>query len=76
MESTVGEVLRITLFGESHGSEIGVTIDGFPAGQVYTPPAVTVRMVLVVMAILPILIIFPFFHRFLKNGMTIGAVKG
>ena len=44
--------------------------------QVYTPPAVTVRMVLVVMAILPILIIFPFFHRFLKNGMTIGAVKG
>ena len=32
MESTVGEVLRITLFGESHGSEIGVTIDGFPAG--------------------------------------------
>ena len=44
--------------------------------QVYTPPAVTVRMVLVVMAIFPILIIFPFFHRFLKNGMTIGAVKG
>lgn len=44
--------------------------------QVYTPPAVTVRMVLVVMAILPILVVFPFFQRFLKNGMTVGAVKG
>ena len=43
--------------------------------QVYTPPAVTVRMVLVVLAILPILLIFPFFQRFLKNGMTVGAVK-
>ena len=44
--------------------------------QVYTPPAVTVRMVLVVMAVLPILVVFPFFQRFLKNGMTVGAVKG
>lgn len=44
--------------------------------QSYIPPAVTVRMVLVVIAILPILVIFPFFQRFLKNGMTVGAVKG
>ena len=44
--------------------------------QTYTPPAVTVRMVLVVLAILPIMVIFPFFQRFLKNGMTVGAVKG
>ena len=43
--------------------------------QVYTPPAVTVRMTLVVVAILPILVIFPFFQKFLKNGMTVGAVK-
>ena len=44
--------------------------------QTYVPPAVTVRMVLVVIAILPILVIFPFFQRFLKNGLTVGAVKG
>ena len=44
--------------------------------QTYTPPAVTVRMVLVVLAILPILFIFPFFQKFLRNGMTVGAVKG
>ncbi len=42
----------------------------------YTPPAVTVRMVMVVIVILPIMILLPFFHRFLKNGMTIGAIKG
>jgi putative aldouronate transport system permease protein len=33
-------------------------------------------MVLVVVAILPILVIFPFFQRYVKNGMTVGAVKG
>lgn len=44
--------------------------------QVYTPPAVTVRMVLVVLAILPILVIFPLFQKYIRNGMTIGAVKG
>ena len=44
--------------------------------QTYLPPAVTVRMVLVVVAILPILVIFPFFQRYVKNGMTVGAVKG
>ena len=44
--------------------------------QAYTPPAVTVRMVLVVVAILPILLIFPLFQRYVKNGMTVGAVKG
>ena len=44
--------------------------------EVYTPPAVSVRMVLVVIVILPIMILFPFFRKFLKNGMTVGAVKG
>ncbi len=44
--------------------------------QVYIPPAVTVRMVLVVIAIIPIMIIFPFFQKYVKNGMTVGAVKG
>ena len=42
----------------------------------YTPPVVTVRMVMVVAVILPVMIILPFFQRFLKNGMTVGAVKG
>ena len=40
-----------------------------------TPPSITLRMAMVVIAILPIMILFPFFHRFLKTGLTIGAVK-
>ena len=41
----------------------------------YSPPAVTIRMAMVVVVILPVMILFPFFRKFLKTGMTIGAVK-
>ena len=33
MSSTMGERLKISIFGESHGGAIGVVIDGFPAGE-------------------------------------------
>jgi putative aldouronate transport system permease protein len=33
-------------------------------------------MPLVVVALLPIMILIPFFQRFLKTGLIIGAVKG
>ena len=32
MSNSLGEIFRITIFGESHGSAIGVVIDGCPAG--------------------------------------------
>ncbi|MCR4740871.1 MAG: carbohydrate ABC transporter permease [Lachnospiraceae bacterium] len=44
--------------------------------QTYTPPAVTIRMAMVVVVILPVMILFPFFQKFLKTGMAVGAVKG
>ncbi|HCY01459.1 MAG TPA: chorismate synthase, partial [Bacteroidales bacterium] len=30
--NSFGRVFRISVFGESHGSTVGVTIDGVPAG--------------------------------------------
>ena len=42
----------------------------------YDLPSVTLRMAMVVVALLPIMILFPFFQRFLKTGLTVGAVKG
>lgn len=38
-------------------------------------PGMTMRMALVVVTVLPVMILFPFFQRFLKAGMTVGAVK-
>lgn len=34
MSSTYGQQLRLSIFGQSHGEAIGVTLDGFPAGMV------------------------------------------
>ena len=41
----------------------------------YSPPAVTIRMAMVVVVILPVMILFPFFRKFLTSGMTVGSVK-
>ena len=32
MSSTYGENLKLTIFGQSHGPAIGMTLDGIPAG--------------------------------------------
>lgn len=32
MSSSVGKILKITIFGESHSKALGLTIDGFPSG--------------------------------------------
>ena len=33
MSSTYGQYLKLSIFGQSHGEAIGVTLDGFPAGM-------------------------------------------
>ena len=37
MSSSIGAVLRLTLFGRSHGPCIGMTLAGLPAGKVLSP---------------------------------------
>ena len=32
MSSTYGEMIRLSIFGESHGAAVGMTLDGVPAG--------------------------------------------
>lgn len=43
-ENTLGQLLRITSFGESHGPGIGVVVDGFPAGFALDFEAIRAQM--------------------------------
>lgn len=39
-------------------------------------PAAGIRMAVAVMGTIPILMVYPFFHKFFVKGITIGSVKG
>lgn len=41
MSSTYGENLKLSIFGQSHGSAIGMTLDGIPAGLPVDPVQLT-----------------------------------
>lgn len=45
-------------------------------GNVSSIPSETARMAAAVVAILPILIVYPFFQNYFVKGITLGAVKG
>ena len=48
-------------------------ISGIDVSQL---PSATIRMAIAVIAILPILLIYPFFQKYFAKGLTLGAVKG
>ena len=41
-----------------------------------TLPSVTIRLAIAVVAILPILLVYPFFQKYFAKGIVMGAVKG
>lgn len=44
MSSTWGNVLKLSIFGESHGQAIGMVLDGLPAGEEIDSDAIVVQM--------------------------------
>ncbi len=45
-------------------------------GEASKVPAETVRMAMVMIAVVPIACSYPFFQKYFISGLTIGAVKG
>ena len=39
-------------------------------------PSVTIRLAIAVVAIVPIMVIYPFFQKYFAKGITMGSVKG
>ena len=39
-------------------------------------PSVSIRMAIAIIAIIPIFVIFPMFHKYIVKGISLGAVKG
>ncbi|MDF2650377.1 MAG: transporter permease [Paenibacillus sp.] len=64
-------VLRNMIISPSVSQELGVT-----SQELQQLPPETVKMATVVVAILPILAIYPFLQKYFVKGMLIGSVKG
>ncbi len=58
-------------FLASNSSHMGDMLNGTAS-----IPTTTMRMAIAVIAILPILVVYPFFQKYFVKGITIGAVKG
>ena len=46
------------------------------SGKLMNIPQVSIRMAIAFVAILPILVIYPFLQKYFASGIMLGAVKG
>lgn len=64
-------VLRSMIVAPNVSSELGVS-----SGEMVQLPPESIKMATVVVATLPILIVYPFLQKYFVRGMLLGAVKG
>lgn len=69
---SVQQVLRLMIDNVSYLQEMGVSTSGVENAQI---PLTTVRMAIAVVAVVPVMIAYPFFQKYFVKGITIGAVK-
>lgn len=62
----------IQFLSSAVGSGMGVDMESMVASM----PSTGIRMAIAVVGVLPVLIIYPFFQKYLVKGIMIGAVKG
>lgn len=69
MQQLLNEINNNVMFMANHASEMqGVDVS--------TLPTATMRLAIAVVAILPVMLIYPFFQKYFAKGITMGAVKG
>ena len=67
IQNYLNSVLSNIAFLQSHSD---------PGIQITELPSVSIRMALAVIALLPILLAYPFFQKAFAKGITVGSVKG
>lgn len=67
IQNYLNDVMNKATFLQSHMSSM------IGAGDI---PNISVRMAIAVVAVIPLLVMFPFFQKYLIKGMTLGSVKG
>ena len=67
IQNYLNSVLSNIAFLQSHSD---------PSVKITELPSVSIRMALAVIALLPILIAYPFFQKSFAKGITVGSVKG
>lgn len=71
---TMGYLLMTVINKNSLGAQ---NLDTYAASAtVNTVTTLSVQLAAMIVAVAPILVVYPFFQRYIVSGMTIGAVKG
>jgi putative aldouronate transport system permease protein len=68
IQNYLNSVISNISYLQSHSTGSGIRLGSLPS--------ISIRMALAVIAIIPILIAYPFFQKAFVSGITIGSVKG